>query len=331
MTLSKKKIWIGIAAVIVIAAAVCGWYFGIKVPHDNAFNAYSETVTAYNTGIEPYNAAVSDYNAVVQEVSAANDDLDSYISNAQDDVNSGSDPYDPETLNELSAAISEAREEQIPVPEEESAISQISVTDEDRDLSRSDLEAKTSSLEGELSELERGQTALEEKTDALAVPDYSAVIQNLTEKQSAYEDSVKILAQITCPEESFVISRLQEIEDVQEIGAVTEDNDPNGKLNKAGGYTSTVYFSLSQVNQADVYGTDLIDKGTAAGGAIETYSCVEDAESRNTYLSAFDGSILSNGAHMVLGTMVIRVSDELAASQQKEMQEKLIAVLTALK
>lgn len=107
------------------------------------------------------------------------------------------------------------------------------------------------------------------------------------------------------------------------MAPVTEDNDPNGNLNKAGGYTSTVYFESSNVNQAEVYGTDLIDRGTDAGGAIEVYANSDDAERRNTYLATYDGTILASGSHEVLGTIVIRTSNELTATQQKQLTDAI--------
>ena len=111
---------------------------------------------------------------------------------------------------------------------------------------------------------------------------------------------------------------------------MTEDNDPNGQFGKQGGYTAQVFFSLDMVDQNNVYGTTIIDKGTDCGGSIEVYSTVEDAESRNSYLAGFDGSILASGYHEVVGTCIVRVSNELPASKQKEMSEMIIQRLTSL-
>lgn len=44
-----------------------------------------------------------------------------------------------------------------------------------------------------------------------------------------------------------------------------------------------------------------------------------------------DGGIFSPGSHRVVGTVIIRTSNQLTASQQKELEEKLIASLTELK
>lgn len=109
-------------------------------------------------------------------------------------------------------------------------------------------------------------------------------------------------------------------------------NDPNGNLSKAGGYTACVYFSSDLVNQDEVYGDTVIDKGTDGGGAVEVYSSVEDANTRNDYLASFDGAgFLASGSHSVVGTVVIRTSDNLTATQQKEMEANIYNSLVELR
>ena len=129
--------------------------------------------------------------------------------------------------------------------------------------------------------------------------------KNITEKLTAYQNSVKQLAQITNPKYTFIEERLKEVDTIQEVQHATEEHDPNGLLNKQGGYTASIYFSDSQVTEP-VYGTDIVDKGTEAGGCIEVYKTKDEAEKRNTYISAFDGGQLNPGSHYVYGTIVIR-------------------------
>lgn len=124
------------------------------------------------------------------------------------------------------------------------------------------------------------------------------------------------------PTKEFVIQRLQTIDEVTDARAVTEDNDLNGKLNKFDGYTASVYFESSNGNQANVYGTDLIDKGTNAGEVIGGYAGEENAIKRNDYLASFDGGILASGSHKVVGIVLIRTSDELTASYAKVFRRK---------
>ena len=100
-------------------------------------------------------------------------------------------------------------------------------------------------------------------------------------------------------------------------------------LNKTGGYTSTVYFSYDKVNVSFLDGT-IIENGTDGGGSIEVYSTEEDVNKRNDYLASFDGGILSSGSHTVVGTVLVRTSNYLTASQQKELENAIIEKLTEL-
>lgn len=132
----------------------------------------------------------------------------------------------------------------------------------------------------------------------------------------------------TPPSEDYVISCLEQIDVIQEIAAVTEDNDPNGNLNKEGYYISQVYFSVSNLDQDEIDGNDLIDKGTDAGGSVEVYSTEEDAQNRDEYLASFDGTWFDSGSHICIGTVVVRTSTELKASEQDELEEKIVYALT---
>ncbi len=161
--------------------------------------------------------------------------------------------------------------------------------------------------------------------------DNTVVIKELNEIFTVLDMSIKQFKQLNNPKEEFVIERLKTIDEITDVQAVTEDNDPNGKLNKAGGYTATVYFESKNVNHSEVYGSNLIDKGTDAGGSIEVYANEEDAIKRNEYLAVFDGGIFSSGSHRVVGTMVIRTSNLLTASQQKTLEEKIFNAMIDLK
>ena len=160
--------------------------------------------------------------------------------------------------------------------------------------------------------------------------DYSETKKNLSDKQTHYQNSILQLKQITNPSSSFIEERLKEIESITGVQSVTEDNDPNKKLNKQGGYTASVYFVDKQVTES-VEGSDIVHKGNDVGGNIEVYKTKEDAEKRNTYISAFDGTALNPGSHYVYGTILIRTSHHLTGAQQKELTEKIYNKLIELK
>lgn len=160
--------------------------------------------------------------------------------------------------------------------------------------------------------------------------DFEADIQSLKNAKQAVTDSVTQMKLVTNPSEAFVIERLQGVEGIQDISAVTEDNDPNGQLGKDGGYTATVYFTTPMVDQSKVFGNSVIEKGTDGGGAIEVYANPSDANKRKDYLASFDGSVLSSGSHEVVGTVLVRTSNKLTASQQDQLESAIIEALTKL-
>lgn len=239
---------------------------------------------------KPHDTAVNNFNAAAKTVTEQNKELDAIIESAQAVLDSGDQPYDANTSTDAITAISDAEAAKREVPE---------------------IPDKTDDIDAE--------------TDKLSEPlDYSSVITNVNDKKTALENSIQQMKQITNPSEDFVIQRLQGIDGISGYQAVTEDHDPNGNLNKQGGYTAAVYFSSPWINQDEVYGNDIIDKGTDCGGCIEVYSTVDDAESRNAYLASFDGAgFLNSGSHIVLGTIVIRTSSNLTATQQNDLTQRI--------
>lgn len=246
---------------------------------------------------KPHDLAEAKFNAAVKEVEAKNTELTSAMNDAQKIFDKKEAVYDNTTKEAFITALSDAKAAQRKIP---------------------DLPKKTADINAE--------------TKKLSEPlDYSSVINAISEKQTAYQNSVLQMKQITNPNEDFVIQRLKGIPNISGYQAVTEDHDPNGNLNKQGGYTSTVYFSTPLIDQSSVYGNDIVDKGTECGGAIEVYASEEDAEKRDSYLASFDGAgMLNSGSHKVLGTIVIRTSTKLTATQQNEFTNNITNKLLEL-
>lgn len=246
---------------------------------------------------KPHDLAETKFNAAVKEVEAKNTELTSAMNDAQKILDKKEAVYDNTTKEAFITALSDAKAAQRKIP---------------------DLPKKTADINAE--------------TKKLSEPlDYSSVINAISEKQTAYQNSVLQMKQITNPNEDFVILRLKGIPNISGYQAVTEDHDPNGNLNKQGGYTSTVYFSTPLIDQSSVYGNDIVDKGTECGGAIEVYASEEDAEKRDSYLASFDGAgMLNSGSHKVLGTIVIRTSTKLTATQQNEFTNNITNKLLEL-
>lgn len=256
---------------------------------------------AYFGYFKPHKEAVEAYNVVVSDIQEKNDQLDGEIKKLQELVDNEDKPLDETTIDAAKEALKNAGASKIVIGEMPKATKDI--------LSR---------------------------TKELSTPvDYSDELTALSTAYTNLENSKKQYKQVINPSEEFVMQRILTVDDVADARAVTEDQDPNGNLHKAGGYTSTIYFESKTVNQSDVYVSGkyadvLIDKGTDAGGAIEVYENVEDAEKRRDYLATYDGTIFANGTHTVIGTVLVRTSNELTATQQKELEQKVIDALTRL-
>ena len=238
---------------------------------------------------EEKNAAIKAFEEASTKVEALNSDLEKSILDAEILITENEKAFDENAIGELEMAVSMAKASKVTIPEKPKELESIKI-----------------------------------EIDNLNNTDYTSLLQQIADSKKAYEDSVNQLKQVTVPTESFVINRIQAIEGILGISAATEDNDPNGNLGKQGGYTSHIFFSYNLVNQADVIGNSIVDKGTDCGGSIEVYNTVEEAEKRNSYLSTFDGGMFASGSHKAVGTIVIRTSKLLTASEQKELESKLI-------
>lgn len=144
------------------------------------------------------------------------------------------------------------------------------------------------------------------------------------------EQDIKIVNQIVNPTEEWVIKRLSNIENITDKAGVTSKTDKNGMLGKEGGYTSCVYFGLSTIDASHIEGEDIVAKGADAGGAIEVYVTVEDAEARCEYLAEYDNTLLYSGSYAIVGTMVIRTSYKLTPEEQLDMTNRITMEFTKL-
>lgn len=242
---------------------------------------------------ESYVTAINDFHRAVESVKSKNTDLDAAVSNADTLVNNKDTALDETLRSALETSISDTKAVKCDIPEMPSALEKI-----------------------------------EAKTEEFKKIDYTDALAKLDMAYKTLDKSIKQYALVNNPKASYIIECLGKVTNVVNISAVTEDNDPNGHLNKAGGYTAQVYFSSDLVNQSSVFGTTVIDKGTECGGSIEVYPTVEDVKKRNDYLATYDGGILASGSHRVIGTCLVRLSDKLTASEQTAMEKNIIKILT---
>ena len=169
-------------------------------------------------------------------------------------------------------------------------------------------------------------------TEELKNTSFDDKTQALKDAETALSNSIEQRKLVTAPSEAFVIERLRGIDGVGEIAALTEETDNNGLLGKAGTYYAKIDFASPWIKDPySIYsGRSVAENSTSGGGSVEVFETEELAQKRNDYLAVFDGGWLSSGSHKILGTLVVRTSNELTASQQKQLEANIIAALTRL-
>lgn len=285
-----------------------------------------EVICDYNETATAYNQKAKTYNEIVIQINNENQKLNSAITAAQLVADAGETPFDAETLTALEQMIAVAEQTLVVVGEALPTYDLITLPD---DLQKNGYAAFCDTVQEQIATIEKQQVP-----EVIAIPDYSDVIKELETVSKTYLSSVQSMKQVTAPEEDFVVERLKRIDYIVGLAAVTEEHDPNKLLGTEGGYISCLYFSDSRVDKTQLNipagKNNVIDIGTVGGGSIEVYSTVEDAVTRNEYLTSFDGTDLDPGTHMVVGTLIIRISSKLSGAQQDEMTEQITSVLTSI-
>ncbi|MBB3171671.1 hypothetical protein [Parvibacter caecicola] len=252
--------------------------------------------TVVTTNFADYQKAVDSYQRSAAALQERNEELDQAVASLQFLVNSGAQPLEPQLITDAQQLISEAKgakDSVTPMP---------LTTDEIRTV-----------------------------TNKIRISgNYAQLIGRLNAAEDALEDSIALRELVVDPTASNVIERLRTVPHIIAAEAVTPENDPNGLLNQADGYSSMVYFTYSLILQDKVYGEGVVGKGTSGGGSVEVYPTVELAEARNDYISQFDNTDLAPGYHEVVGSIVVRISDRLTPERQKKLADEVVEALTTL-
>ena len=234
----KKKILAVAAAVVLLAA--CFFIYRIW----NARKAASSAVEAYNAAAQEYNDAISPYNEAAAGIADENTKLQTALDSADAVLKKGGEAYEPDTQKKLEKAVKKARKSltEAPVLIDPFEIRTVPAVFSTKELALLQDEAETAR---EMAEDAKGKIpALPE------VPDFSEEINEVGTAQKNYENSIRMLANITKPSDRFVKERLGRIKTVIQAEAVTPENDPNGLLGKKDGYIGCVYFLDESVDQS---------------------------------------------------------------------------------
>lgn len=296
---------------------------GLVGCNSEAYKEACNNAELYNEEVAKYEAISSGYNSAVTKIKELNTQLKEAITTAQKVIEKGESPYDEKTLEQLEVAIKNANEAMIEEPATLPVFDELVI---ERSLTEEELNKICEQAEEDIETI-KAITVPEVPT----IPNYDLVIEELLNTQTIYQKSVNELKQVTVPTQDFIIERLQLVETITNIEAVTEEHDPNGQLNKPGGYIGCIYFLDENVNQSELIiepGKDnTVDIGTKGGGAVEIYATEEDARNRDTYLADFDGTIYTSGSHAIVGTCVVRTSGILTSEQQLTLTNQIIEKL----
>ena len=234
----KKKILAVAAAVVLLAA--CFFIYRIW----NARKAASSAVEAYNAAAQEYNDAISPYNEAAAGIADENTKLQTALDSADAVLKKGGEAYEPDTQKKLEKAVKKARKSlmEAPVLIDPFEIRTVPAVFSTKELALLQDEAETAR---EMAEDAKGKIPAVPE-----VPDFSEEINEVGAAQKNYENSIRMLANITKPSDRFVKERLGRIKTVIQAEAVTPENDPNGLLGKKDSYIGCVYFLDESVDQS---------------------------------------------------------------------------------
>ena len=234
-----KKKAIGIAAALLVLAA---GFFIYTVWSARA--EASAAVEAYNSAAQDYNDTIAPYNQAASEIAEVNGELQAVLDSAKAVLDKGEEAYEPDTQDLLESAVQKA----------EKVFAEVPVQIDPFEMRNVPAGFSTDQLELAQHEAETAQKAVEESLEKIPevpeVPDYTQEMEAVRSAQKNYEKSVRKLANITSPPDSFVKERLERIDTVVQAEAVSEGNDPNGLLGTKGGYLGCVYFLDERIDRS---------------------------------------------------------------------------------
>lgn len=243
---------------------------------------------------ESWKDATHNFKVVSNKLERMNDELDSLIQKSENLVETKDKALDEEKKAILKGTISDAKKAR-------------------KEVSKKPLLAKD----------------IETATNSMEQVDYTEIVKSLEEKYNDFEKSIKQYKLVDNPTEEYLLSRLKTVNGIFNITAYTEETDPDKHLNKAKWYYSKIAFQHEDVKDSAIeYGFSIEEVGNPAGGCVEAFKTVEDAERRNQEMQSYEGTVKSPGTHKVIGTVLVRTSEDLTTTKQKELEQAIIDALT---
>ncbi len=307
-----------------------------EIKEKNKDIEYTSICEGYNTAVDNYNSSVERFNELIDKlkvypIDELPDKLDTKDGITVEDINKDEDTSPSNVKKEteiLTNAVSDINQKY-----DEVCIMSFNSIIEDYNAIATEYNSavKLTSIDyitdmpTEVAYKEEYKDVSEIETDQI-----TNLIDNVIKDTERIASQYIVIQQITNPSEEWIMERLHEVPSIIDQQQVSKGNDPNGLLNKEGGYTSCIYFTVKEIDQNTVKGKTVVEKGTDAGGAIEAYDTREHALNRCDYLSQFDGTLLYSGSYAVVGTMVIRTSYKLSDEQQIDLTDSIVTAFTRI-
>lgn len=171
--------------------------------------------------------------------------------------------------------------------------------------------------------------ALDEAAKAMSEVDYADIADRL---RALVQRSRKEYLLVTAPKEEYIVSCLREVPGVLSVVPANENTAGWSDFNKDGGvFYSCVFFVHEDVDTSEQKTVPVIDRFVDSGGQVEAYSSPEAARGKFELLESFRGTPNATGYNTLLGSVIVRVSDELPESRQKSLTQSIIDALTNVK
>lgn len=266
----------------------------------------------YSEAAALYTDAVAEYEDKWTKIATDNQELTAAIETLQAVLSSDEKPYDPDAITVANTALSEGKNALVDLSKwENKNIKPV------KDYSVFQADAMKKAAE----EINNISVELTGVIQSIQAANYSAIISKMSDATQALEASIEKMKQVTAPSEAFVWERLTNIctqAGIVDMVAITKETDLGNSLGTPGGYTAKIVFQHKNVNIPKLNNGEasLYEVGNPAGGCVEVFKTVEDAQRRSDQLK-----METNGREqsVICGTMLIRASNGLNASAQHKL------------
>ena len=147
---------------------------------------------------------------------------------------------------------------------------------------------------------------------------------------SFLDESREKYRRVSKPKEEYIVSCLERVPGVTNIKPGTESNVGWSDYDKNGSFYSCVFFDHVDVDMSKREEKPIVDIYLDKGGQIEAYATVNAAKTKFDTLQSYQGTAIGMGYNVLVGTVIVRVSDLLDETVQKELSQRIIAELTNL-